>query len=386
MVRVLIITGILPVSAIEHKKTENDILLVTEDEIISRYPDFSFRYIFVFPYANKILAKLSSKWKSYFELSKRNSFSLRGRSIVLLPVLLLPKRVFFRNVLIKISLYMHRKRIEKVIIDYKPTILHAQNADTDAFIARELSKRYNIPYIVTLRGLNYAPDSKIKINLSKANSLIAISSKQIFEGEKLVNKEIMFIPHGVKNSFYADNSKRKEINYPIRLITVSRLLKLKNIDLVIRSLENVKYDYIFDIYGEGTEKEYLAQLIKKLGLENKIHLRGFINNSDLSVKFQEYDLFVMPSFPESLGRVYFEAMASGLPVIASKNTGIDGIITNEVEGFLIDHRSEKEMTTVLNLITSNPDLLIRLGDNARRLAQRYRWENISKMYYDLYKK
>lgn len=385
MVRVLIITGILPVSAIEHKKRENDILLVTEDEIITRYPSFSFKYIFVFPYANKPLASLTTKWKSYFELSKKTTFNLRGRSLTLLPVLLLPKKVFFRNILLRISLYVHRKRIDELIKDFKPTVLHAQNADSDAFIARKLSKKYNIPFIVTLRGLNSDPDSKIKNNLKKANSLIAISSKQITDGKKLVNKDIIFVPHGVKDSFYQNNLKREFSAYKIRLITVSRLLKLKNIDIVIRCLSEVKFDYIFDIYGEGTEYKNLESLIIKLGLEHKIRLQGFLENNELPNKFQEYDLFVMPSYPESLGRVYFEAMASGLPVIASKNTGIDGIIRNGIEGFIINHQEENEMATILDLIGNKPEILKELGRNARQLAQNYKWENISKMYYDLYK-
>lgn len=385
MVRVLIITGILPVSAIEHKKIENDILLVTEDEIISRYSSFSFKYIFVFPYANKILASLTSKWKSYFELSKKTTFTLRGRSLILLPILILPKRVFFRNILVRISLYVHRKRIDELIRDFRPTVLHAQNADTDAFIARKISEKYNIPFIVTLRGLNSNPDSKIKKNLIKANSLIAISSKQIIDGKKLTNKDIIFVPHGVKSSFYQNNLEREFSAYPIRFITVSRLLKLKNIDLVIRCLSEVKFDYIFDIFGEGAEYKNLENLIVKLGLEHKIRLRGFLENSVLPIKFQQYDLFVMPSYPESLGRVYFEAMASGLPVIASKNTGIDGIIKNGIEGFLINHQVENEMAKIFELIGNKPEILKKLGQNARELADDYKWENISKLYHDLYK-
>ena len=73
-VKILVITGILPVSAIEYKKTENDILLVTEDEIKKRHKNISFQYIFTFPYANKLLAIISLKWKTYYKLKKRSFF------------------------------------------------------------------------------------------------------------------------------------------------------------------------------------------------------------------------------------------------------------------------------------------------------------------------
>src|SRR5690606_19966715 len=243
MAKVLIIAGILPVSAIEYKKTENDILLVTEDEIKSSHQNISFKYMFTFPYANKILSRISLKWKSYHELKKQESFELKGRNLFLFPIFLLPMKAFFRNVLTRLSVFLHRKRIEKLIKEFNPTVLHAQDADTGAYIARLLSKKYNIPYVITLRGLNRIIDNKVKANLVGAKSLVAISSRQIADGEKLVNKKITFIPHGVNEYFY-NNKEDKEINKPIRLITVSRLLKLKNIDLVIKSLSTLQSDFI----------------------------------------------------------------------------------------------------------------------------------------------
>ncbi|REH45776.1 glycosyltransferase involved in cell wall biosynthesis [Tenacibaculum gallaicum] len=386
-IKVLVVTGILPVSAIEYKKTENDILLVTEDEINSRNKDISFKYIFTFPNANKTLSKASSKWNSYYQLKKEKEFELKGRKLFLFPVFLLPKKVFFRNVLIRLSLFLYRKRIEKIINKYQPTVLHAHNADTSAYIARLLSKKYNIPYIVTLRGLNRIKDEKVKKNLEGARDLIAISSRQIVEGEMFVNKKINFIPHGVGRHFFK-NKENKKINQPIRLVTVSRLLKLKNIDLVIKSLSYFEYDFIFDVYGDGGEKHNLSQLIKQHNLGDKVTLKGLINNQDLPSVLLKYDLFIMPSYPETLGRVYFEAMACGLPVIASKNTGIDGLIVDGREGFLLNSLNENEFTEVFhNILYGFISLKIpykKMSDNAKIYAEQYTWDKIVPKYLKLY--
>jgi len=388
MSKILIITGILPVSAIEYKKTENDILLVTEDEIKSRYQNVSFKYIFTFPYANKILSKISLKWESYYKLKKQETFELKGRNLFLFPVFLLPKKVFFRNVLTRLSIFLHRKRIEKLIKDFNPTVLHAQDADTGAYIARLLSEKYGIPYVVTLRGLNRVIDKDVKINLVNAKSLIAISSRQITDGEKLVKKKITFIPHGVSDYFY-NNKLDKKITEPVRLITVSRLLKLKNIDLVIKSLSTLKTDFVFDIYGDGAERESLLQLIKQLNLQDKVRLKGFVNNYELPYIFLKYDLFIMTSYPETLGRVYFEAMAGGLPVIASKRTGIDGLIEEGTEGFLLDTFDKDKFTKDLNQIisdfcTSNVSYEV-MSKNAKVFAEQYSWDNIVPKYIELYR-
>src|SRR5690606_14863696 len=129
--------------------------------------------------------------------------------------------------------------------------------------------------------------------------------------------KINLIPHGIPEYFFSDEIKNVSLS-PIKFVVVCRLMKLKNIDKVIRALSLIKKDYLFHIYGEGNEKENLELLIKELKLGDKIQLRGSIKNDELPETLKKYNVFVMPSFPETLGRVYFEAMACGLPVIASK--------------------------------------------------------------------
>lgn len=386
-VKILVITGILPVSAIEYKKTENDILLVTEDEIKKRHKNISFQYIFTFPYANKLLSIISLKWKTYYKLKKEEKFILKGRDLFLFPVFLLPKKVFFRNLLTRLSILFQQKKIDKLINDFRPTIIHAQDADNAAYIARILSHKYSIPYVVTLRSINRVSDNKVKKNLRDSKSLIAISSQQITEAKILTDKEITFIPHGVGEHFF--NQDAKKLSEPLRLVTVSRLLQLKNIDLVIKSLSTFQRNFIYDIYGEGNQKESLNKLILELGLANKIQLKGQISNQDLPIKFKEYDLFVMPSYPETLGRVYFEAMASGLPIVASKNTGVDGLIIDGKEGFLLNPLNEKDFTksfqNILLDVANNPLSYDLMSKNAESFSKNFSWDNIVPKYIELYK-
>src|SRR5690606_20778744 len=132
--------------------TENDIILVTEDRIMERCTDISFEYIFTFPFTNRILSKLSNRWNSYYQLKKQNKIHLRGRFVTLFPILILPRKVFFRNLLLNVSMFINRKRLDTIINEFKPTILHAHCTDSSAFIAKRLSEKHSIPYVVTLRG------------------------------------------------------------------------------------------------------------------------------------------------------------------------------------------------------------------------------------------
>lgn len=390
MNRALIITGILPVSQIEHKKNENDILIVAEDKIREKDPSISFKYIFIFPFANSFLARISPKWHSYYKLKKQSYFKLKDRKLSLFPVFLLPKKLFFRNFLVRLSMFKYKKRLETIINDFKPTIIHAQDVDTSAYIAKKMSKKYNIPYVLTLRGVGVISDNKIRRNINSADAIVAISQKQIIDGKKLTKKDIQFIPHGISDTFFSDTTQMEEKPFTLKLITVSRLIKLKNIDLVIRSLNKFKYYFILDIYGIGPEMENLRLLINNLGMEDKVNLKGYIPNTDLPKKLKEYNFFIMPSFPESLGRVYFEAMASSLPVIASRNTGIDGLISQGDEGFLINPLDEdnfsNELISLLEKIVANPSELEEMSKKARSFANDYAWDKIIPKYISLYRR
>ena len=390
MTRVLVITSILPIATIEYKKTENDILLVTEDEIKKRHPKVQFSYLFTFPYAGKLLAMMSSKWKSYYELKKRDKYLLRNRIIWLFPILILPKKVFFRTILIQISLFMNKSKIKTILNEFKPTVIHAQNSDGAAYMARIIGEKYNIPYIVTLRGLNKFTDKIIKNNLDKASSLLAISPKQKIDGKKLTLKKINFIPHGINEEFFLGKKKNEIPVSPLRLVTVCRLIPLKNINLILKTLSNYEQEVIFDIYGEGPEKETLNKLIIELGLQDTVNLKGFIPNTTLPLVLNNYQIFIMPSFPETLGRVYFEAMACGLPVIASRNTGIDGLITEGKEGFLIDPNNNedfsRQLIKILKKLQNNTTVIETMSSHVKKYALQYTWNTIVSKYMSVYNK
>lgn len=383
MTKVLVITGILPVSVIERRKTENDILLVIEDQVRKRYPNISFRYIFTFPYANRLLSKLSLRWRSYYELKKKDTYILRDRELFTLPIMLLPRKFLIRSFLYRISLFLYKKKIENLIISFKPDILHAQNTDIDAFVARKISEKYNIPYVITLRGLDKCKDTLVKKNIEKSSRLVALSPRQLFEEQEIFRREIDLIPHGVEDSFFKVPTNPDKIETPfVRLITICRFLHWKNIDLIIKSIKDFP-NIILDIVGDGPEKRNLEQLIIQERLTDRVRFLGFLPHEQLVNYLRDYDLFVLLSYPETFGRVYLEAMAAGLPVMCSAKSGVDGIITHGKEGFLVNHKSITDIQNIFKDMLNKEQLFI-MGQQARVLASQFTWDSIGKKYFNLY--
>ncbi|WP_118195547.1 glycosyltransferase family 4 protein [Albibacterium indicum] len=380
--RILVITNILPISEIERKKNENDVILETEKKFKLYYPNIEFKYIFVTPYSNIILSVFSKRWLSYYKLRRGKTYSLADHTVHIYGLLMFPIKFSFRKLFYKLSYFFNRKMIARVIKDFEPSVIHAQNVDEDVSLARYIFKEYGIPYIVTLRSIQ-RKDSVVKTNLVGPSSYIAISFMQ----KKIANSfgiDPVFIPHGIPDSFFSTIESHEKRDTRIRIISVCRLLKLKNLDMVIKALATVNYDYTYHIYGDGPEKQNLERLITRFDLSNKVTLHGFVPNRELPGILSNMDLFVMPSFPETLGRVYLEAMACGLPIIGVKNTGIDGIVENGKHGFLVDIDDERSLERVLTKVFDNPDQLREMSVNARKLVEAFRWEIIIEKLHNVY--
>lgn len=386
MLRILVISGIFRTNLISKKRNENDILLVTERHLSMRYGDLRFSYIFTLPYSNRIISLFSLKWREYWSVIRKGLIRINDKDVFPVGLLIFP-RSRFRFLFYKISFYINRQRIDDVMKTHSPTVIHAQNADWDAFLASMISKRYNIPYIVTARGMSIPLEYTLRDILSNASHVIALSPMQYRCLCEMNLDNIAMIPHGVEQNFYDVASPKFgcKNDSVLRFVSVCRLLKLKNIHWVIQTLSKFDGEFVYDIYGSGPEVENLQNLIESLNLSHKVKLVGNIDHKFLPARLVKYDLFVMPSYPETLGRVYLEAMACGLPVLGTKDTGIDGIIVDGKHGFLVDRFRSDGLFKIFQEIFLDPDQLAFMGKNALELAKNYSWDNVANSLYSIYR-
>ena len=382
MKNILVLTDILPVSTISNKKNENDILLETEDQILAFKSGLKFTYIFSLPRTVPFLKVFKKRWKEYNTLQNSKFFIVKNRKIHVLGIIQVRFKLSFKNILYDLSYWLDKEYIAEIIKKTRPEIIHAQDADSSAYLARKISKEYDIPYIVTLRYVGGVKNKLIQRNLNSAAKLIALSPTQVKDASRLTQKKIELIPHGIGAKFFVKKDSKQTLT-PLKFIVIARLLPYKNIDKVINALSMIKKDFIFDIYGDGPEFNRLQEIIKANGMESKVFLKGRVLNSRLPNILPNYDLFILTSYPETFGRVYLEAMACGLPVMATKNTGIDGIITDGIEGFLVQPTQES-ITECIMKIVNNPAILIKMGIMAHKTAKNYTWERISNKYYEIY--
>jgi glycosyltransferase involved in cell wall biosynthesis len=246
-----------------------------------------------------------------------------------------------------------------------------------------LSKKYTIPYFITTHNERFYFDhilsKKIALKiLSNASVVLPINFTNYSYFKKSGLTNITLNPLGFNKSFLREQKTGQ--NKIVSILTVAELIKLKNIDKVILAIKNLvsKYNISYTIIGKGPERENLEKLVEQHHLDNFVRFMGSIPHDQIAGEMYRHDIFIMSSYFETFGRVYFEAMAMGIPVICAKNSGIDGIFKDMEEGIAVNHSDIHEITGALEFLISNPEERIRIGKNGKKLVEHYTWENIAR--------
>ncbi|WP_280770890.1 glycosyltransferase family 4 protein [Salipaludibacillus daqingensis] len=184
--------------------------------------------------------------------------------------------------------------------------------------------------------------------------------------DKVIQDKSIVIPNPIKGDlpepFMGERTKK--------IIAIGRLEKQKNLPLLIESFhifhrENA--DYILDIYGEGTERDPLEQLIKHFGLEDKITLKGNVTNIHQSIL--DASFFVMSSDYEGMPNALMEAMALGLACISTDCPcgGPASLITDEENGLLIPPDNKEALIHAMKRVSRDTHLRKKISLNAIKI-------------------
>jgi len=213
------------------------------------------------------------------------------------------------------------------------------------------------------------------------------------EGVKIVNPVV--IPNGVMaktaNSEDIINFKQKYnlINkYPI-LCMIAKLewdWKAKGVRILIEAFKKVltsKPRAKLLIIGDGQYRKYLEDYTEKESLKEKVIFTGNMDNPFIPLSI--CDIYCHISLNEACPIAPLEAMIAGKPVIASNDGGLPEIITDGLDGILVNSNSNSVAKAILSLI-ENPNLIRKLSENAKISAEtKFSWEKITREYIKLYK-
>ncbi|MFZ7114093.1 MAG: glycosyltransferase family 4 protein [Bacteroidota bacterium] len=153
-----------------------------------------------------------------------------------------------------------------------------------------------------------------------------------------------------------------------RLCYVGYLSKRKNVEqllVCIRELATIRQDFILDLIGDGDDKNDLQRQVVELKLENFVRFTGFKQKEELPEYYAQTDVFLFQTGFDIWGLVLNEAMAAGLPCIASPNAGaVDDLIENGKTGFIVDFDHVDLVLEKIIFLFDNKEQAKRIGKNA----------------------
>jgi len=199
-------------------------------------------------------------------------------------------------------------------------------------------------------------------------------------------RPICVIPNGIALADYLLDKKTARIRH--QAVFVGRLVFYKNLDVIFHALEKVirrVRDAQLIIVGDGEMRCNWQRLVHQLGLSQHVEFRGRVPHEVKVGLLRESAFLVLPSMVEGFGIVVLEAFACGRPVIASSIGALKELITEGVDGYLINPSSVEEWTDRMIRLFADPQLASEMGEKGRRkLIVNYSMKHILKEFVRLY--
>lgn len=180
----------------------------------------------------------------------------------------------------------------------------------------------------------------------------------------------------------APENKIFDFSNTIKVLYVGKLIKRKNIDLIIKMLQRFEKMHLC-IIGEGDELDALQELTKSLKVDGRVEFLGGKTREEVISYMREADVFCMPSVRETFGLVYLEAMSQGCLSIGTAGEGIDGIMKDDINGFLCEATETGLEEVFKRIIGCSSDKLKMISDAAIETGSQFSEENVSEEYLKL---
>ncbi len=266
---------------------------------------------------------------------------------------------------------------DAAVASFRPTLIHAHKLSFEGYVAERVARRLGIPCVVTIRGntdvkvLKYKPAYRAAVrNVVEQAAWVFYGTPWARDGVKQYIKVDFFHKSELLPNFVDSVAHNQAGEEPMgageRFVTVfhlrnARLKNLKRLALALQVLRSRGMAVGLDVVGGGTAEEIknAQQLVRKAGGNPDIRFLGAIENHALRARMHEWKALVLPSYPETFGLVYLEALHAGIPIMHAKQAGVDGLFDQSGVSVAVDHRSVDEIANGLQYLVEKENELRR---------------------------
>ena len=264
----------------------------------------------------------------------------------------------------------------------------------------ELSQEWDVPHVATFhtlakRKLRSRPGEtesglrmRAEADVMRGVDKMVVSTEEerddVARLYEVAQENVDVIPGGVNLNIFgrSDRASARQalgIKEDKVILSVGRAEPLKGLDILIGALHrmddlpNTRLVLVGGQPGRDRELDRLKAMAGALGILDRITFAGAVIQSELPKYMSAADVFAMPSYHESFGLAALEAMACGIPVVASRVGGLKTIVRNGETGYLIEWHCPEPFAQQLDVLLSNPALRTSMGREARARAEQMGW-------------
>lgn len=285
----------------------------------------------------------------------------------------------------------------------QPELILAHSSIWAGLVAAFIREKYGVPYVITEHRSRFVYNTQearemfepwffpyLKTAFEGASAVVTVSeSLQAFIKEiaPMAAGKMHCIPNMVDTDFFCPAKKEKPAK-PFRIFSLANLIPLKGMDTLLEAffLADQELPATFELVvgGDGPERSRLESLVAEKKLKHKVIFAGKLDRSRVLEQMQEANVFVLASHFEAFGVVFIEAMAAGLPVIATRSGGPAGLV-NENNGLLIEPGQPASLARALVDLHNNFGHY-RPAEIREDTIARYGKQAVAKQYLELFEK
>ena len=279
----------------------------------------------------------------------------------------------------------------RLFIEIKPDIVHTHTPVISA-VVRICSIFFKHEVIYTAHGMHfyYRKDYLVgrhfyyieKLLSKITDKLCLINVDDYMICKKSFYCDVYYIPGIGVDTFEFAKPMLSDDKPKIKFLSVGELNTNKNHLLIINAMHEMKFDFIYNIIGEGLELKKLKKTINKLSLQSKVKLVGYVE--DVDPYFKNADVFIHPSKREGLPVSLMEAMSYQLPILSSDIRGCRDLIEEKKGGFFFDPLSVFSFKTSLKRILSSRNKWLKMGQFNQIKLTNFSKSVVREKYLNLY--
>ena len=271
-------------------------------------------------------------------------------------------------------------------------IVHSHTFFNGGWAAKNLSRKTGIPFVVTVRNTDLNVFLKMPGFISVAHRIAEAAAGILFLSKPYmdafldkcypgnvkrrtdIERKCRVITNGLESFWLENKGCAKEVDSKsVKLICVGKIDKNKNMSTVLKAIKHLKADGIdasMTVIGQTVD----SHVKEELENDKDTTMIPYLTKEKLIDYYRTSDIFIMPSFTESFGRVYAEAMSQGLPVVYSRGQGFDGIFPEGRVGYSVTPDDVEEIVSAVKKIMQNYHCI---SENCIVESDKFDWDRIT---------